>query len=70
MSDSLSPQMSHVAPARGVIASKQVGHTGSREMFVRGLLQKRQSDGKIAVKTPRAISAAPEAVERKKFLAL
>jgi hypothetical protein len=70
MSDSLSPQMSHVAPARGVIASKQLAHTGSREIFVRGVPQKRQSEGKNAVKTPWAISAAPEAVERKKFLAL
>jgi hypothetical protein len=53
-----------------VIFSKQVAHTGNREMFVRGVLQIRQSEGKNAVKTPWAISAAPEAVERKKFLAL
>jgi hypothetical protein len=33
------------------------------------VLHRRQSEGKNAVKTPRAISAAPEAVERKKFLA-
>jgi hypothetical protein len=36
---------------------------------VRGVLHKRQSEGKKAVKTPRAIRLAPEAVERKKFLA-
>jgi hypothetical protein len=69
MSESLSPQISQVEPASGTIASKQLGHTGSREILVRGVLHRRQSEGKNAVKTPRAISAAPEAVERKKFLA-
>jgi hypothetical protein len=38
-------------------------------MLVRGVLQSRQSEGKNAVKTPLAMSAAPDAVERKNFLA-
>jgi hypothetical protein len=69
MPTTLSPQTWHVDPSSGVIASKQLGHTGNREIFVRGVPQRRQSEGKNAVKTPWAISAAPEAVERKKLFA-
>jgi len=69
MPESLSPQISQVGAWSGVIASKQLGHTGSREIFVRGALQRRQSEGKNAVKMPWAIKAAPEPVTRKKFIA-
>jgi hypothetical protein len=56
-----------VVPEIGLIREMQSEQTGSREIFVNGEPHRRQSEGKITVKTPFATSVAPETAEFSRF---
>ena len=57
---SRSPQMEQRPPAIGRIAPRHSSHTGSREMFIKGAPQRRQSEGNNVAKRPAAIPLAQE----------
>ena len=51
-----SPHLEHTPSAMGRISERHGGQTGRREMFIRGLPQRRQSEGKSVAKR---LSATP-----------
>src|SRR5579863_9725670 len=55
-----SPQIEQSPPAIGRIAPRHSSQTGSREMFIRGALQRRQSEGNNVAKRAAAMPLAQE----------
>src|SRR5271154_5044594 len=58
---SRSPQMEHSWPARGSMAERHCSQTGRREILMRGVPQRRQSEGKNVANKPAATSPAQQA---------
>ena len=63
-----SPQIAHKASEIGCIDARQSSHTGSREMFIRGLPQRRQSEGNNVANKAAATPFMPETKEEKSEL--
>jgi hypothetical protein len=57
---SRSPQREQNRPALGCRARRQGSQTGSREMFIMGVPQRRQAEGNSLTERPAAIPPAPE----------